>query len=73
MTAEEALARDRPIETAEYDNFRSTGERNWANPHEYGGPRGRAAEEKDQDKYHGPNPNVTVWKLGSGNEIAALR
>ena len=64
------LMTNRPIETEQYADFRRTGERKWANPHEFA--KAKICKADSEKLYQGPNPNVTVWKLGTGTEIAAL-
>lgn len=59
---------NRAVETQELDKLRKTGERCWHLPHETTASRRADAS----TKYVGPNPNVTVWKIGTGREIAAL-
>lgn len=59
---------NRCIKTQKWKEFMDSGKskREWANPHEMS-ESCRAVE----GLYEGPNPNVTVWKLGDG-KVAAL-
>lgn len=60
---------NKAVRTAAHRTFQVTGAREWSNPHEL-----RRVEQAlaPHALYDGPNPNVTVWKLGQEGKIAAL-